>query len=111
MQARHDRPAEGRARVWVSARDGVGLDLLRGAVGEALDLRHVTGEVRLPPQAARLRARLHELGAVRAEQADAEGWLVELDLAEADAQRLYVQAHGDVLRPLLPERIADSHLA
>lgn len=111
MRARHDRPAEGRGRVWVSARDGAGLDLLRGAIAEALDLRHVTGEVRLPPQAARLRARLHELGAVRAEQADAEGWLVELDIAEADAQRLYVQAHGDVLRPLLPERAVDHWLA
>lgn len=111
MEPRHDRPAEGRGRVWVSARDGVGLDLLRAAVGEALDLRHVSGEVRLPPQAARLRARLHELGAVRAEHADAEGWLVELDIAEADAQKLYVQAHGDVLRPLLPDPGFDNRLA
>ncbi|GHA69027.1 ribosome rescue GTPase HflX [Cognatilysobacter bugurensis] len=111
MQPRHDRPAEGRGRVWVSARDGAGLDLLRNAVGEALDLRHVTGEVRLPPQAARLRAQLHELGAVRAEQADDDGWLVELDIAEADAERLYTQAHGDVLRPLLPERTVDTRLA
>jgi GTP-binding protein HflX len=111
MQPRHDRPAEGRGRVWVSARDGVGLDLLRGAVGETLDLRHVTGEIRLPPQAARLRARLHELGAVRAEQADAEGWLVELDIAEADAQRLCAQVHGHVLRSLLPEPVVDNRLA
>jgi GTP-binding protein HflX len=109
-QPRHDRPAEGRQRVWLSARDGTGLDLLRSAVGEALELRHVAGEVRLPPRAARLRARLHELGAVRAERADDDGWLMELDLAEADAQRLYAQAHGDVLRPLVERGSAEAGL-
>jgi GTP-binding protein HflX len=108
VQPRHDRPAEGRQRVWLSARDGTGLDLLRSAVGEALELRHVTGEIRLPARAARLRARLHELGAVRAERADDEGWLMELDMAEADAQRLYAQAHGDVLRPLVERDSMDA---
>ncbi|MBT2746955.1 MULTISPECIES: ribosome rescue GTPase HflX [unclassified Lysobacter] len=98
---RIDRPGEEKNRVWVSARDGQGLDLLRSALGEALQLRHVQGSVRIVPQAAKLRARLHELGAVRAEQADELGWLVEVDLAVADAQRLFVQAHGEVLRPLL----------
>jgi GTP-binding protein HflX len=101
MQPRHDHPAEGRQRVWLSARDGAGLELLRAAVGEALELRHVVGEVRVPSQAARLRARLHELGAVRAERADQDGWLMELDMAEADVQRLYAQAHGDALQPLI----------
>ncbi|UJB17714.1 MULTISPECIES: ribosome rescue GTPase HflX [Lysobacter] len=101
VAARIDRPGEEKNRVWVSARDGQGLDLLRTALGEALQLRHVQGSVRIVPQAAKLRARLHELGAVRAEQADELGWLVEVDLAVADAQRLFVQAHGEVLRPLL----------
>ncbi len=98
---RLDRPGEERLRAWVSAREGRGLDLLRAALGEALQLRHVQGRVRIAPQDARLRARLHELGAVRAEQADEHGWLVEVDLAQADAQRLFAQAHGEPLRPLL----------
>lgn len=98
---RVDRPGEERHRVWVSARQGLGLDLLRGALGEALQLRHIAGELRIAPQDARLRARLHELGAVRAEQADEHGWLLQVDLALADAQRLFVQAHGEALRPLL----------
>ena len=101
VEPRIDRPGEGKNRVWVSARDGQGLDLLRIALGEALQLQHVQGSVRIEPRAAKLRARLHELGAVRAEQADEHGWLVEVDLAVADAQRLFVQAHGEVLRPLL----------
>ncbi|MFC3551118.1 ribosome rescue GTPase HflX [Lysobacter cavernae] len=106
-QPRHDRPAEGRMRVWVSARDGQGLDVLRAAIAEALQLRHVSGELRLPPQAARLRARLHALGAVKAESHDEAGWLLTVDLAVADAQRLFVQAHGEALRPLLETVITD----
>ena len=101
MQPRVDRPAEGHPRVWLSARDGSGLGLLRGAIGEALELRHVVGSIDLPARAGRLRARLHELGAVVGEQASEDGWRLQLDLAEADAQRLYAQAHGEALRPLL----------
>lgn len=102
-EPRLDRPAEGRMRVWLSARDGRGLDLLRQALAESLELRHVVGEVRIPPQAARLRARLHDLGAVRGEDHDEHGWRIRVDLPLADAQRLFVQAHGEALRPLLPE--------
>ena len=103
MQPRHDRPGEGRQRVWLSAREGSGMDLLRAALGEALALRHVVGEVRLPSGAARLRARLHELEAVRGEATDEHGWVLQVDLAIADLQRLFVQAHGEALRPLLEQ--------
>jgi GTP-binding protein HflX len=71
--------------------------------------------LRVPPQAARLRARLHELGAVRRESHDEHGWLLEVDLAIADAQRLFAQAHGEWLRPLLEtlpvDEEADHYLA
>jgi len=98
---RHDTPTEGRERVWVSARDGHGMDLLRLAVARSLGLQHMAGQLRLPPQAARLRARLHELGAVKSELHDHDGWCLQVDLAASDAQRLYAQAHGEALRPLL----------
>ncbi len=101
MEPRHDHPGEGRQRVWLSARDGVGMELLREAIAEALALRHVVGEVRLPSGAARLRARLHELEAVRGEEVDEHGWILQVDLAIADLQRLFAQAHGEALRPLL----------
>ncbi|RDZ29145.1 ribosome rescue GTPase HflX [Lysobacter silvisoli] len=100
-QPRIDRPGEGRTRVWLSAREGRGLDLLRSALAESLELRHVAGTLRVAPRDARLRARLHELGAVRAERADEHGWELEVDLAIADAQRLFAQPHGESLRPLL----------
>ncbi|BCT91329.1 GTPase HflX [Lysobacter helvus] len=111
-QARHDAtgdahdPVHARAareRVWLSARDGNGLDLLRDALGARLGLRRVAGEVSLPPGAGRLRARLHELGAVLAEHHDEHGWTLSLDLAEADAERIVAHAYGEPLRPLLVE--------
>ncbi len=102
-EPRHDHPGEGRQRVWLSARDGIGMDLLRDAVAEALVLRHVIGEVRLPSRAARLRARLHELEAVRGESVDEHGWILQVDLAIADLQRLIAQRDGDVLQALLEQ--------
>jgi len=116
--ARHDLPGDGglrgsshdgghvqsaRERVWLSARDLDGIDLLRDALGVRLGLRRVSGEVQLPPGAGRLRARLHELGAVLAERHDEHGWVLSLDLAEADAERIVAHAYGEPLRPLLLE--------
>lgn len=111
LQPRIDRPGEGHTRVWLSAREGRGLDLLRTALAEALELRHVAGRLRVPSQAARLRARLHELGAVRNELADEHGWELEVDLAIADAQRLFAQPHGEPLRSLLESVAVPDDLA
>ena len=88
--------------VWICARDGDGLDLLREALGERLGLRRVSGEVLLPTDAGRLRARLHALEAVRGESHDDEGWRLHVDLALADAARLAAQADGAPIRALLP---------
>ena len=60
------------------------------------------GEIQLPTDAGRLRARLHALDAVRGEEHDADGWRLRVDLAIADAARLAAQADGAPLRPLLP---------
>src|SRR5688500_1656464 len=73
-EPRYEVPNEGRARVWLSAQDGTGLDLVRQALTAALDMRRIVGEVLLPNHAARLRSRLHDLDAVRAESHDEHGW-------------------------------------
>jgi GTP-binding protein HflX len=99
-----------RERVWISARDGLGLDLLREALAARVAQRRVVGELALPADAGRLRARLHALDAVRGESHDEHGWRLQVDLSEADAARLAAQPDGAVLRPLLPEVEADPTL-
>jgi len=108
-EVRHDAqdgvPDEARReRVWISARDGRGLDLLQSVLGKRLGLQHVTGRVRLPPGAGRLRSRLHQLEVIRSEQADEEGWLIDVDIPIAEAEKLAAGADGAVIRALLPER-------
>ena len=105
---RHDLPGDpgdpgSRERVWISARDGQGLDLLRDALGARLGLRRIRAELRLPPHSGRLRARLHEIGAIRGEAHDEHGWTLDLDLAHADAVRLAHHDWGAALQPLLVE--------
>lgn len=101
-QPRIDVRGDDRQAVWLSARDGLGLDLLREALGERLGLRRVVGLAQLPTSAGRLRARLHALGAVRDEQHAADGWLLRIDLPLAEAARLAAQPDGAPLRALLP---------
>ena len=104
---RIDARGEGHAAVWLSARDGLGLGLLRDALGERLGLRRVAGDVLLPTDAGRLRARLHALDAVRGEHHEADGWRLRIDLPLADAARLAAQSDGAPLRPLLPPEASE----
>jgi len=97
------RGEDGGLAVWISARDGLGIDLLREALGERLGLRRVIGEILLPTDAGRLRARLHALDAVRGETHGGDGWHLQVDLPLVDAARLAAQADGAPLRRLLPE--------
>jgi GTP-binding protein HflX len=90
MAPRVDRDENGEpVRVWVSAETGAGLDELTKAIDERLERHNVHRSIELPPQAGRLRARLHELGAVLAEDAtDRGGWRLEITLPEHQAARL-----------------------
>ncbi len=77
---RVDRGADAMPQaVWLSAAAGTGLDLLRTAVAARLAGTRVHAELRLPPRAGRLRARLIELGAVKSERYDADGWRLDVD--------------------------------
>ena len=100
----------GRDRVWLSARDGHGLEVLREALVQRLGLRRVAGPLRLTPGAGKLRARLHALGAVRTESHDDDGWQLEVDLPLADAVRLAAGPGGHVLDPLMPPADPDDSL-
>ncbi|MDX1733828.1 MAG: ribosome rescue GTPase HflX [Halioglobus sp.] len=71
---RIDRDSNGRPqRVWVSARDGAGCDLLAQAVGELLGQDMVAEEIQLNPGQGSLRAELYSLGAVQSEHYGDDG--------------------------------------
>lgn len=91
-----------RERVWVSARDGLGMSLLTDVLGNRLGFTRIRGQVSLPPSAGRLYARLHALEAIRSEQYTDEGWLLELDLPRSEAEKLAGSADGGPIKPLIP---------
>jgi len=84
------RDADGKPqRVWVSARDDLGLDLLRQAVAELLGDDLFVGTLCLPQRLGRLRAQFFELGAVQRETHDEEGGsLLEVRLPRVGLNRL-----------------------
>ena len=93
------RDADGKPqRVWVSARDGRGLDLLKQAIAELLGNDLFVGTLCLSQRFARLRAQFFQLGAVQSEEHDEEGQsLLAVRLPRVEFNRL-VSREG--LQPL-----------
>lgn len=85
-----DRDDSGKpVRVWVSAQNELGLDLLAEAVVELIDNERVHGLLTVEPAAGALRAKLYELSAVINETCDEKGAIVlEIDLDRVNWQRL-----------------------
>lgn len=76
-------------RVWLSARDGKGLELLCQAVAELLGEDLFVGTLRLPQRLGRLRAQFFELNAVQSESHDEAGdTLLAIRLPRAELNRL-----------------------
>ncbi len=72
--ARVDRDAHGRATaVWISAEQGLGLDLLRSAVAERLARFARQARLRMPASAGALRSKLYAAQAVRGERTGDDG--------------------------------------
>jgi GTP-binding protein HflX len=79
-EPRIDRDAAGKpVRVWLSAATGVGIDLLRQALGELLGGERVQSALQLPLSAGRLHARLKAAGAITGETVDEHGWQLRID--------------------------------
>lgn len=81
-----DRDDEGRPRrVWVSAQQGLGIELLLDIIKECLGKERVHARLTLPPAAGRLRAKLFAVGQVLFEDTDSRGnWLLEVELDQQD---------------------------
>lgn len=90
FEPRVDRGENGKpTRVWVSAKSGVGIDLLLSAVSEMLGDDVVSRQLTLGPEQGRLRARLYSRGAVHTETTDQQGQTVlSIRLPKLDFERL-----------------------
>lgn len=77
------------SRVWLSAQQGDGIDLLRQALVKALSAARMPIQIKLTPAQSRLRAKLYALNAVAAETVTDEGeFLLEVMLSEQEQQHL-----------------------
>lgn len=81
-EPRIDRDEEGKPqRVWLSAKSGAGIELLRKALSEILAADTFRARLHLKPAQGRLRALLFSLGEVLNDEADQQGgWQMEVRL-------------------------------
>lgn len=90
VEPRLERDAEGRpVRLWISAQEGRGLDLLRAAIAERIDGAVCERHLHLAPGAGRLRALLFEQAEVLSDEPlDSGGWRMVIRIARPDLERL-----------------------
>jgi GTP-binding protein HflX len=82
VQPHVERDDDGRVlRVYLSAVSGAGIDLLLQVLAEWLNTERRHYQLSLPPGAARLRARLHEMGVVVEELMAEDGvWSIKINI-------------------------------
>ena len=90
-------------RVWLSAVTGEGIDLLVEILANYFREDVLSGEIRLKPNQAKIRAKLFDLGVVQSEGIDEEGcFLLNVRISKRDYQQL-IQREGLVDDLLLSE--------
>ena len=99
------RDADGKPqRVWLSARDGRGLPLLRQAIAELLGDDLFVGTLQLPQRLGRMRAQFFALGVVQSETYSEDGSsLLAVRLPRVELNRL-VSREG-----LAPQEFIEQH--
>ncbi|MDX7990164.1 ribosome rescue GTPase HflX [Xenorhabdus littoralis] len=98
---RIDRDEENRPiRVWLSAQTGEGIPLLLQALTERLSGEIAHYELRLPPEAGRLRSRFYQLQSIEREWVEEDGLVgIEIRMPMVDWRRLCKQ------EPNLPDYV------
>lgn len=90
VSARIDRDEDNMPiRVWLSAQQGVGIDLLLSAITECLSNNMVQHRLRIPPSLSKLRGVFYEMNCISEQSYTEEGdWQVDVRMAHSDWQRL-----------------------
>jgi len=83
------------SRVWVSATQAIGMDLLRDVIARTLQGERVHRWLHVPDSAGRLRARLFAQGFVASERACESGWELEIDAPRALLEPLFGLPSGE----------------
>ena len=98
VAAKIDRNEDGRPyRVWVSARERLGLDLVLEALSECLSASMVQYRLRIPPAEGKLRGSLFHLNCIAAESYAEDGdWLVDVRMPSTEWHRLNKQHDGNL---------------
>lgn len=93
-QARIDRDEDDRPiRVWLSAQQGIGIELLFQALAERLDYQIVSHCLSIPPKDGKLRGMLYQLDCIASESYDDDGnCIVNIKLPAKEWNRLCKQS-------------------
>jgi GTP-binding protein HflX len=76
-------------RVWVSAQEGIGVELILEALTQLLGPQMMDATLKIPPSMGKLRGTLYELNSVTSEDVDENGQLaLHVRLSSVDWQRL-----------------------
>lgn len=91
-----DTDDEGKPlRVWVSAQEGLGIDLLQTALTQCLMQSMMTQTLKVPPADGKLRAVFHEYDCITEQSYDEQGqWLVTVRLPSSDWYQLDKRLDG-----------------
>lgn len=84
-------------RVWISAQQGLGIDLLRTALTECLAESMIQHSLRIPPQDGKLRGVLFGMNCISSERYAEDGdWLVDVRMPTSDWNRLDKRVEGNL---------------
>lgn len=85
-----DRDDEGRPiRVWISAQQGIGIDLLKNALTECLRQSMVEYQLQVPVNEGKLRGVLYGLNCIMQQSYSDRGeWVVDIKMLESDWHRI-----------------------
>lgn len=98
VSSRIDRDDEGKpVRVWISAQQGIGIDLLLTALTECLSDKMVQYKLRVPPALGKLRGALYSMNCIATESYAEDGdWLVDIRMPAKDWLRLVKNFDADL---------------
>lgn len=103
VEPKIDRDDTGRPiRVWVSAQNGLGIDLLRSALTQCLHKAMVEYQLKVPANEGRLRGMLYNLNCIAQQSYSDDGdWLVDIKMLESDWNKMNKQLENRLTNYIL----------